>query len=160
MGTPGYSLMRKSFYFIYLFIYLFCCTHSIQNFPGQRLNPHHRCNQSQCWILNLLSHEGTPKSLNLFFLFWLPHGIWSSQTRDQIWATVVTYAAAVGSFNLLCWEDYWTCIPVLKRCPWSCAPWWELRSFSFWWSPFCPLFLLLLVLLVSYLRDLLPNPRS
>ena len=29
----------------------------------------------------------------LFFLFsfWLTHGKWSSQAKDQIWATVVTY---------------------------------------------------------------------
>ena len=31
------------------------------------------------------------KSLGLFyFLFWLPHGIWRSGARDQVWATVVT----------------------------------------------------------------------
>ena len=26
--------------------------------------------------------------------FWLPHGIWSSQTRDHVQATVVTYTTA------------------------------------------------------------------
>ena len=30
-----------------------------------------------------------------FFLFWLPHGIWSSQARDLIQATVTTFAAVV-----------------------------------------------------------------
>ena len=32
-----------------------------------------------------------------FFLFWPPHGIWNSQARDQIWAAVVIYAAAVAT---------------------------------------------------------------
>ena len=45
-----------------------------------------------------------PSLFLFFFLFWLPHVIWSSQARDQIGATVVTYAAAVAtpkSFNPL-----------------------------------------------------------
>ena len=33
----------------------------------------------------------------LFFLFWPPHNIWSSQVRDQIRAPVVTYTAMDGS---------------------------------------------------------------
>ena len=32
--------------------------------------------------------------LYIIFLFWPPHSIWSSWTRDQIQATVATYAAA------------------------------------------------------------------
>ena len=32
--------------------------------------------------------------LYIIFLFWSPHSIWSSWTRDQIQATVATYAAA------------------------------------------------------------------
>ena len=36
-----------------------------------------------------------------FFLFWPPHGIWSSLARDQIPATVVTYAAAAGNTRFL-----------------------------------------------------------
>ena len=35
----------------------------------------------------------------LFFSFWLPRGLWSSQARDQIQATVVTYAAAVPTLD-------------------------------------------------------------
>ena len=36
----------------------------------------------------------SPSSLLLFFL---PHGMWSSQARDQIWASVVIYAAAAAT---------------------------------------------------------------
>ena len=37
----------------------------------------------------------------LFFLFWLPHSIWSSQARDQIQATAVTYARDAATPDLL-----------------------------------------------------------
>lgn len=33
---------------------------------------------------------------NFFFLSWLPHGIWHSPARDQIQATVVTYATGTA----------------------------------------------------------------
>ena len=32
----------------------------------------------------------------LFFLFWLPRSIWSSQAREQIRAAVAAYATAVA----------------------------------------------------------------
>ena len=35
----------------------------------------------------------------LFFLFWPPHSIWSSEAKDQIWTAVATYAAAVATPN-------------------------------------------------------------
>ena len=42
----------------------FVCLHpGMWNFPGQESNPCHRGDQShssECWILNLLSHQGTP----------------------------------------------------------------------------------------------------
>ena len=31
---------------------------------------------------------------SFFFFFWLPHGTWSSQTRDQTRTAVVTHASA------------------------------------------------------------------
>jgi len=37
----------------------------------------------------------TSSFLCVFFLFWPPHGIWSSWARDHIWATVATYTSAV-----------------------------------------------------------------
>ena len=36
-----------------------------------------------------------------FFLFWLSCILWSSQARDQIWATVVPYAAPVTTPDIL-----------------------------------------------------------
>ena len=41
------------------------------------------------------------KSIFFFFHFWLPHGIWSSWARDQIWATVTTYATALATIDPL-----------------------------------------------------------
>ena len=35
----------------------------------------------------------------LFFFFWMSCGIWSSQARDQIQATVATYATAVATLG-------------------------------------------------------------
>ena len=35
-----------------------------------------------------------------FFLFWPPHGIWSSQARDQIQARVATCTIAVATLVL------------------------------------------------------------
>ena len=35
------------------------------------------------------------------FLFCLPHSTWSSQARDQIWVTVMTYAAAATKLDHL-----------------------------------------------------------
>ena len=35
----------------------------------------------------------------LFFLFWPPQGLWSSQARDQIQAVVKTYATAVATLD-------------------------------------------------------------
>lgn len=37
-----------------------------------------------------------PVFLSFFFLFWLPHSIWSSWARDQIRAEAVTYTTAVA----------------------------------------------------------------
>ena len=36
-----------------------------------------------------------------FFLFWLPHSIWSSQARDQIQVTAGTYTTAAASLDPL-----------------------------------------------------------
>ena len=66
-----------------------------------------------------------------FFIFWPPWSIWSSQARDQIQATSVTYATSVAviwSFDLLCWARNQMCILSLQRCHWCrCAPQWELH---------------------------------
>ena len=53
-----------------------------------------------------------------FFLLWPPCSIQSSQARDQIWVTVVTYAAAVATpdLNPLCWAGNRICIPALQQC--------------------------------------------
>ena len=71
----------------------------------------------------------------IFFLFfWLSHGIWSSQAKNQIQAAVVTYATAatmpgaltqsVGpGMELVSWHYRNTTNPV--------APQWELQQFSF-----------------------------
>ena len=32
-----------------------------------------------------------------FFRFWPPHGLWSFQARDQIWASAATYTTAVAT---------------------------------------------------------------
>ena len=42
----------------------------------------------------LHQNKDFPHDIVFFFLFWLRRGMWSSQTRDQIWAIVPTYAAA------------------------------------------------------------------
>ena len=39
--------------------------------------------------------------LVFFSFFWLPHGIWSSQARDHVWAVVVTYATATATLDPL-----------------------------------------------------------
>ena len=47
-------------------------------------------------------------SSQLLFFF----GIWNSQARDQIQATVVTYTAAVTTLHPL---THCACVPVLQR---------------------------------------------
>ena len=37
----------------------------------------------------------------IFFFFWPPHGIWSSWARNQIQATVATYATAAAALDSL-----------------------------------------------------------
>ena len=62
------------------------------------------------------------------FLFWLPHDIWGSWNRDQIWATAANSAAVAAMPNPLtrhplCWAGGWTCVLELQRChPSHCAP--------------------------------------
>lgn len=60
-----------------------------------------------------------------FFLFLATHGIWSSWSRDQTWAIVVTYACSwgnTGSFNQLCQAQDPTSVLALQRCgPSHCA---------------------------------------
>ena len=48
--------------------------------------------QWQCQVLKPLHHQKSTviMSFFFFFLFWLPWGIWSSQDRDQLQATVAT----------------------------------------------------------------------
>ena len=38
----------------------------------------------------------------LLFLFWLPHGTWGSQARDQIQDVAVTYATTVAILANYC----------------------------------------------------------
>ena len=59
-----------------------------------------------------------------FFLFWSPHGKWSSQARDQIQAPVTTYATAVVKDR--------TCVPLLHR---GCRPLCHSGNSqeAFWW---------------------------
>ena len=61
-------------------------------------------------------------SLSLFFFFWSSYGIWTSQARYQIQATVVTYTAVatkLESFDPLCRAGDQTRVLVLQRCCWS-----------------------------------------
>ena len=54
-------------------------------------------------VMSLLfaSEGNATRVAYIFFLFWLPHGIWSSRARDQIRATVATYAEAVTTADPL-----------------------------------------------------------
>ena len=70
--------------------------------------------------------------LNNFFFFWPLCGIWSSQARDQIKATVLTYASAVAMLDPL------THCAGIKHVSWHCrdaadliAPQWELLTLVF-----------------------------
>ena len=57
-----------------------------------------------------------------FFFFWPPCSIWSSQARDQIWATVVTRAAVTPDPLTLCPQPgIRTCILVLQSHHQSCC---------------------------------------
>ena len=49
----------------------------------------------------------------LLFFFWLPHGIWSSQARDQIQAQLQHVLCWI--LNSLLWVRDQICIPVLQR---------------------------------------------
>ena len=69
-----------------------------------------------------------------FLLFWLPHGIWNSQARDQICATVVAYTTARAKPDPLtrCAKRG------MQPASWHCrdtanpiAPQWELASLPF-----------------------------
>ena len=62
----------------------------------------------------------------IFFLFWQPHGMWSSWARDQIWASVVTYAAALATRDSLTHGSG----PRIEPVSWCFrdAPQWELPS--------------------------------
>ena len=61
----------------------------------------------------------------LVWFFWPPHGIWNSQARDQIPATVAAQAAAVATLWILNnalgpgWDA--THVPALPRCHQSCC---------------------------------------
>ena len=49
---------------------------------------------SKCWLLLMSREMG---GLFIFFFFWLPHGTWSSQARDQIQATVANLSHSCGN---------------------------------------------------------------
>ena len=71
----------------------------------------------------------TPYSFFLF-LFWPPHGMWRSQARDQIWATVATYnAAAAGSFIHCARPGIEPASQRSGDTTCSVAPQWELLAF-------------------------------
>ena len=76
-----------------------------------------------CEIFCLLSYlilrialRGSYHHLHLFFYFWLPRGIWSSQARDQIPPADATHATAVTvlDFNSLCPTADQTCASNLE----------------------------------------------
>ena len=77
---------------------------------------------------NLIQYFVIIWNVDFFFLFWPPHGIWSSWARDQTWVAVLTYAAAVAMPGPLTHGAGpgitpvpWSC----KRCHWSVEPQWK-----------------------------------
>ena len=70
------------------------------------------------------------------FAFWPPHGIWSSEARDHIWATAGTYVAAAATPDPL--THFAPPRPGTKPVSWGCrdaadpvAPPWELLKMPF-----------------------------
>ena len=66
-----------------------------------------------------------------FFFFWLLYSIWSSQARDEIWANVVAYSAAMAELDPL---THYVGLGIEPASCWGTtdpiAPQWELL-FSF-----------------------------
>ena len=69
----------------------------------------------------------------IIIIFGCPWGIWSSRAREQIWATVATYAVAVATsdpFNPLCQVGGRICVLMLQRCHQShCVTVWTPNIF-------------------------------
>lgn len=64
------------------------------------------------------------QSFLFVFLFWPTHGIWSSQSRDQIRATVATCVAAAavpGPSSQLCCAGDRPCVLMVQRLCQSCG---------------------------------------
>ena len=78
---------------------------------GQDLQP--RCRDSDKGFLGIQSTY-----VFSFFHFWPPSGMWSSWARDQIRATVATYAAAAAMPDPLthcAGPGIWTCVLALQQ---------------------------------------------
>ena len=90
-----FIILGRIFYLLWLSSYIFSSIYFVMLFSYQlRLSVHiilctYLMSIVLCKYFLLISW------FNFFFLFWLPHSIWSSQARGQIQATVSTYTAAV-----------------------------------------------------------------
>ena len=86
------------------------CPTDLCSLPAIALPPEH-AGRSLRTLLNILVQS-------LLFLFWSPHSMWSSCSRDQIRAAVGTYATAVWQCqipNPLCWAGDPTCVLALEK---------------------------------------------
>ena len=79
----------------------------------------------------------------IFFLLWLPHSIWSSWARDQIWAAIVTCDTAAAMLDPLIYCARLGIKPVSWHCKDATNPFapqqefklMQIYKFSWWINP-------------------------